>query len=67
MTILSMPSRPISYPPETVLNIEQVAEWLQISTRQVERLDIPFSLLGRRTKRYVAAEVLAFIESRKVA
>lgn len=67
MTVLSMPQRPISYPPETVLNIKQVAEWLQVSVRTVERLDIPFTLLGRRTKRYVAADVLAFLEAGKVA
>lgn len=62
-----MPQRPISYPPETVLNIEQVAEWLQVSTRTVERLDIPFFLLGKRTKRYLARHVLEFIEKMKVA
>jgi predicted DNA-binding transcriptional regulator AlpA len=67
VTTLSLPRRPISYPPETVLTIDEVAAWLGISKRQVERLDIPFSLLGKRTKRYVAAEVLAFLESRKVA
>lgn len=67
MTVLPMSRGPISYPPEAVLNIRQVAEWLQVSVRTVERLDIPFFLLGKRTKRYLAAHVLAFIDSMKVA
>lgn len=58
---------PISYPPEAVLNIKQVAEWLQVSVRTVERLDVPFSLIGKRTKRFVAADVLAFLAARQVA
>lgn len=67
MTTLSMPRRPIAYPPETVLNIKEVAEWLDVTVRTVERLDIPFTLLGKRTKRYVAADVLEFLQSRRVA
>lgn len=58
---------PIAYPLEAVLNIKQVAEWLQVSVRTVERLDIPFTLLGRRTKRYVAADVLAFLASGRIS
>lgn len=58
---------PKAYPPETVLNIDQVAEWLQVSVRTVERLDIPFIFLGIRQKRYLGKDVLKFLEQRKSA
>lgn len=56
--------RPLAYPPETVLTIEQVAEWLQTSVRSVERLDIPCIYLGTRTRRYLAKVVLKYLEER---
>lgn len=55
-----------AYPPEAVLTIEDVAEWLQVSTRKVERLDIPCTFLGTRTKRYIAKDVLKYLETRRV-
>jgi hypothetical protein len=57
---------PKGYIPETVLTIEQVAEWLQVSKRSAEELHLPCFYLGTRTRRYLAKDVLAFIE-RKVA
>lgn len=56
----------IAYPPEAVLEIEDVAEWLRISKRAAERLHLPCFYLGTRTRRYLAKSVLEFIE-RKVA
>lgn len=56
-----------SYPETAILDLSHVAEWLNISERQVERLDIPFALLGKRTKRYLARDVLAYLEKKRVA
>jgi len=38
---------------------------LKITPRQVERLGIPVLDLGRRTKRYLLGEVLAWLEQRR--
>lgn len=57
----------ISYPPEAVLELHHVADWLRVGESMVERLDIPGVFLGTRTKRYLAKDVLAFLEQRKSA
>jgi hypothetical protein len=49
-----------------VMTREQVAVWLQVRPRQVERLGVPCLDLGRKTKRYLAREVLAWIQERRV-
>jgi hypothetical protein len=52
-------------PPETrILTPEQLAEWLQVSERQVERMDaIPYFLAGgKRSKRYLVRTVLAWLD-----
>jgi hypothetical protein len=56
----------LEYGPEAVLTIEQVAQWLQVSKRQAERLHIPCFYLGTRTRRYLGETVLAFLR-KKVA
>jgi hypothetical protein len=55
---------PKGYSPETVLTIEQVAEWLQVSKRSAEDLHIPCFYLGTRTRRYLAKHVLEYIEAK---
>lgn len=57
---------PKAYPAEAVLTIEQVADWLQVSKRQAERLNIPCFYLGTRTRRYLGKSVLEFL-AQKVA
>ncbi len=52
---------PVSYPPETVLTVEQLADWLQLSVRKVETLPIRSWYVGNR-RRYLAAHVLEWIE-----
>lgn len=56
-----------AFPETAILKLEHVAAWLGISPRQVERLDIPFVLLGKRTKRYLARHVIEYMEKRRVA
>jgi hypothetical protein len=60
VTPVSPPVR--AYPPEAILDIEQVAEWLQVSTRTVARLPIRSTRIGHRTRRYLAKHVLEYLE-----
>lgn len=61
------PRTPKAYPPETVLHIEEVAEWLDTSVRTIERLPIKRIPVGERTRRYLAKHVLEYLESKAVA
>ena len=51
--------------PDAVLTCAQVADWLQLTPRQVQRLGIPFIDCGRRSRRYLVADVRAWIEARR--
>jgi excisionase family DNA binding protein len=59
MTVSSI--QPRAYSPETVLTPQQVAEWLQVSSRTLQRLPIPHVRVGHRTVRYTAKDVLAYL------
>ncbi len=48
-----------------VLTREQVAELLQVKPRQLDRLEVPCLNLGHRTKRYLAKDVLAWLEAQR--
>jgi len=48
-----------------VMTREQVAEWLQVRPRQVERLGVPCLDLGRKTKRYLKEDVVAWLETQR--
>jgi hypothetical protein len=48
-----------------IMTRDEVAKWLKISPRQIERLGIPCLDLGRRTKRYLAKDVAAWLESKR--
>jgi len=50
--------------PEEMLTREEVAQWLKVKPRQVERLGIPCIDLGRKTKRYFANDVLVWLQSK---
>ena len=47
-----------------IMTCEEVARWLQINPRQVQRLGIPAITLGRRTTRYDRAVVSAWLQER---
>lgn len=51
--------------PNPVLTREEVAAWLKVKPRQVQRLGIPCVTLGRKTKRYFARDVLAWLETHR--
>ena len=48
-----------------VLTRVEVAEFLHVNPRQVDRLGVPFIDLGKKTKRYMAQDVLAWLEDRR--
>lgn len=48
-----------------VLTRVEVAEFLHVNPRQVDRLRVPFIDLGKKTKRYMAQDVLAWLEDRR--
>ncbi len=52
--------------PETILPRDEVAEWLKVKPRQVERLGVPCIDLGRKTKRYFSKDVVAWLEAKRI-
>jgi hypothetical protein len=61
------PTRTVTVPPEptVILTRDEVAAWLKVRPRQVERLGVPCLDLGRKTKRYVAKDVFAWLEEKR--
>ena len=56
--------RPEAPAPEAMLTKEQACAWLQISPRQLERLNLPVIFLGKRTPRYHVGTVLEHLKRR---
>jgi hypothetical protein len=52
---------PVTALGDPILTREDVARWLQLKPRQVERLGIPYMRLGKRTIRYRRSEVEAWL------
>ena len=50
---------------DALLTREQVAAWLQIAPREVERYGVPCYRLGKKTQRYRRADVLHWLESKR--
>jgi len=50
---------------DAILTRDEVAAWLKVKPRQVERLGVPCLDLGRKTKRYVTKDVLAWLEAQR--
>jgi len=48
-----------------VLTREQVAEWLQVRPRQLDRMGVPYLDLGHKTKRYFAKDVQGWLERQR--
>jgi len=51
---------------DAILTRDEVAGWLKLRPRQVERLGIPRIDLGRKTKRYLAQDVVVWLEAKRV-
>ena len=51
--------------PEGIMTRDEVAAWLKVAPRQIERLGIPCLDLGKKTKRYLVKEVAAWLETKR--
>ncbi len=49
----------------SVMTRKEVAAWLQVKPRQVERLGVPCIPLGRKTVRYLRSDVLAWLQKQR--
>ena len=63
--ILPVPSLTIPPAPDAILTRDEVAAWLKLRPRQVERLGVPCLDLGRKTKRYLGRDVLEWLEAHR--
>ena len=52
-------------PRDALLKADEVADWLKVERRQIQRLGIPCIDLGRKTPRYLVKDVLAWLETRR--
>ena len=48
-----------------ILTRDEVAAWLKVKPRQVERLGVPQINLGRKTRRYFATDVLTWLDAKR--
>jgi len=53
--------------PDAILTAAEVAAWLKITPRQVQRVGIPCVRIGPRTPRYLGRDVLAWLETQRQA
>ena len=53
------------HPLGAVLTREQVAEWLQVRPRQLDRMGVPYLDLGHKKKRYFAKDVQAWLDGQR--
>lgn len=51
--------------PESIFTRDEVARWLKVKPRQIERLGIPALNLGRKTKRYLGRDVLDWLNRQR--
>jgi hypothetical protein len=51
--------------PGDILTREEVARWLKVEPRQVQRLGVPVIVLGPKTPRYLGRDVLDWLEARR--
>jgi hypothetical protein len=51
---------------DEILTRDEVAAWLKVKPRQVERLGLPLLDLGRKTKRYLTRDVVQWLERRRM-
>ncbi len=52
-------------PRDALVTADEVAEWLKVARRQVQRLGIPWIDLGRKTSRYQVQDILTWLETRR--
>ena len=48
-----------------IMTRDEVAAWLKVHPRQVGRLGVPSLDLGRKTKRYLVRDVVAWLDTQR--
>ena len=56
--------RPVWFPPDAILTIDEVAAVLDVSPRTVERWPIRKAFCSSQTVRYLFRDVVAYLDSR---
>ena len=51
--------------PDSVMTRDEVASWLKVKPRQIERLGVPVLDLGPKTKRYLGRDVLDWLDGQR--
>ena len=51
--------------PSAILTVADVARWLNLTVRQVQRLGVPYLDLGRKNRRYRVADVQTFLDAQR--
>jgi hypothetical protein len=51
----------------TIMTRKEIADWLKLKPRQVERLGVPCIPLGRKTVRYRKGDVLEWLQKQRKA
>jgi hypothetical protein len=49
----------------TIMTRREIADWLKVKPREVERLGVPCIPLGRKTVRYLKADVLQWLQGQR--
>ncbi len=65
VAVLPVQSLTLPPAPDAILTRDEVAAWLKLRPRQVERLGVPCLDLGRKTKRYLGRDVLEWLEAHR--
>ncbi len=63
--VLPVPSLTLPPGPDDILTRDDVAAWLKVRPREVERLGVPCLDLGWKTKRYLGRDVLEWLEAHR--
>lgn len=58
----SKPQRLARYATDALLTPTEVAQWLQVSRRTLQRLPIPARTMGHRIVRYLVRDVLTYLD-----
>lgn len=48
-----------------VLTPQEVADWIHVKRRQLERFGVPCLLIGHKTRRYLRSDVLEWLEGQR--
>jgi hypothetical protein len=58
---------PVTPTGSDVLTPAEVADWLKLKQRQLERFGVPCLHIGHKTRRYLRSDVLAWLEAQRPA